>query len=62
VRIDHIRFDRARSELSVSALYTDFSDFDALNARAEALGIRLDDGGARESGNAIQGEFTVRLQ
>lgn len=62
VRIDHVRFDQARSALSVSALYTDFADFDALNARAENLGIVLDDGGARESGSAIQGEFTVRLR
>ena len=62
VRIDHVRFDRARATLSVSALYSGFSDFDALNARAEALGLRLEDGGARESGQAIEGEFTVRLR
>ena len=62
VRIDHVRFDQARSELSVSAIYTDFADFDALNTRAGTLGIVLEDGGARESGQAIQGEFTVRLR
>ena len=62
VRIDHVRFDRARSELLVSALYSDFADFEALNARAQALGIVLADGGARQSQNAIEGEFTVRLQ
>jgi general secretion pathway protein L len=62
VRVDHVRFDRARSELSVSALYTDFADFDALNARAGELGLALSDGGARESGSAIQGGFTVRLR
>ena len=61
VRIDHVRFDRARGELSVSALYTDFADFDALSERAGRLGIVLTDGGARESGSALQGEFTVRL-
>lgn len=61
VRIDHVRFDRARGELSVSALYTDFADFDALSERAGQLGIVLTDGGARESGSALQGEFTVRL-
>ena len=62
IRIDHVRFDRSRAELSVSALYSDFSDFDALNERAGTLGLSLTDGGARESGRAIQGEFTVRLQ
>ena len=62
VRIDHVRFDRARSELLVSALYADFGDFETLNARAEALGIVLADGGARQSQNAIEGEFTVRLR
>ena len=62
VRIDHVRFDRARSELLVSALYADFADFETLNARAEALGIVLADGGARQSQNAIEGEFTVRLR
>ena len=62
IRIDHVRFDRSRAELSVSALYSDFSDFDALNERARTLGLSLSDGGARESGRAIQGEFTVRLQ
>ena len=40
----------------------DFADFDALNTRAGTLGIVLEDGGARESGQAIQGEFTVRLR
>jgi general secretion pathway protein L len=46
----------------VSALYADFADFETLNARAEALGIVLADGGARQSQNAIEGEFTVRLR
>ncbi|WP_203291641.1 type II secretion system protein GspL [Maricaulis parjimensis] len=62
VRIDHVRFDRARSELLVSALYSDFADFETLNTNADALGIVLIDGGARQSGNAIEGEFTVRLR
>jgi len=62
VRVDHVRYDQARSELSVSALYSDFADFDALSARADTLGIVLNDGGARESGSAIEGEFTVRLR
>lgn len=61
VRIDHVRYDPARSALSVGATYSDFSDFDDLNARAEQLGLRLDDGGARESTAGIEGEFVMRL-
>jgi general secretion pathway protein L len=60
VRIDHVRFDRGG--LVVSALYSGFSDFDALSDRAESLGLRLEDGGARESGQAIEGEFTMWLR
>ncbi|WP_291841903.1 type II secretion system protein GspL [Maricaulis sp.] len=61
VRVDHVRFDPARGALSVGATYTDFSDFDALSARAERLGLRLEDGGAREGTSGIEGEFVVRL-
>ena len=62
VRIDRIRFDQTRAALSVSAVYTDFGDFDALDREAGRIGLRLEDGGARESGGEIRGEFTVRLQ
>ncbi|OLF71060.1 hypothetical protein AWH62_13455 [Maricaulis sp. W15] len=61
IRIDHVRFDPTRDALSVGATYTDFSDFDALSARAARLGLRLDDGGAREGTSGIEGEFVVRL-
>ncbi|WP_417487428.1 type II secretion system protein GspL [Maricaulis sp.] len=61
IRIDHLRFDPARSALSVGATWSDFSDFDDLNARAEQLGLRLEDGGARESSAGIEGEFVMRL-
>jgi general secretion pathway protein L len=61
VRIDHVRYDPARAALSVGATYSDFSDFDDLNARADQLGLRLDDGGARESTAGIEGEFVMRL-
>jgi len=61
IRIDHLRFDPARSALSVGATWSDFSDFDDLNARADQLGLRLEDGGARESSTGIEGEFVMRL-
>jgi general secretion pathway protein L len=62
VRIDHLRFDQARAELRVSAIYTDFSDFDGLSEQAARLGLRLTDGGARESDGGIEGEFVVVLR
>jgi general secretion pathway protein L len=61
IRIDHVRFDPAGGRLSVGATYSDFSDFDALSARADLLGLRLEDGGAREGSAGIEGEFVVRL-
>ena len=61
IRIDHVRFDPAGRRLSVGATYSDFSDFDALSARADQLGLQLEDGGAREGSAGIEGEFVVRL-
>lgn len=62
VRIDGIRFDQARAELRVSALYTDFADFDALTAEAARMGIGLEDNGAREGEAGLEGEFVLRLR
>jgi general secretion pathway protein L len=61
IRIDAIRFDADRAALSVSALYSDFDDFEALQTAAEARDIVLEDGGARQSASGVEGEFTVRL-
>jgi len=61
VRIDALRYDADRGALSVSALYSGFDDFEALRTAADARGIELDDGGARQSASGVEGEFTVRL-
>jgi len=61
IRVDHVRYDPDRNALSVGATYTDFSDFDALSARADRFGLQLEDGGAREGASGIEGEFVVRL-
>lgn len=61
VRVDSIRYDADRGGLSVSALYADFGDFEALRAAAEARDFVLEDGGARQSSDGVEGEFTVRL-
>jgi general secretion pathway protein L len=61
VRIDTLRYDRALNVLNVSARYADFSDFEALNAAAAELGVVLEDGGVRQSGGTLTGEFAVRL-
>lgn len=62
VRIDSLRFDQTREELRVSALFTEFADFDALTARAVQMGLELEDGGVREAETGLQGEFTVRAR
>jgi len=61
VRVDSIRYDAERGGLAVSALYADFGDFEALRAAAEARDLILEDGGARQSADGVEGEFTVRL-
>jgi general secretion pathway protein L len=61
IRIDALRYDADRGALSVSALYADFDDFDALRTAAQARDIVLEDGGARQTASGVQGEFTVRL-
>lgn len=60
VRVDSLRFDAERGGLAVSAVYADFGDFEALRAAAEARGLVLEDGGARQSADGVQGDFTVR--
>jgi general secretion pathway protein L len=60
VRVDSVRYDAERGGLAVSALYADFGDFEALRASAEARDLVLEDGGARQSADGVQGEFTVR--
>lgn len=62
VRIDSLRFDQTRDELRVSALFTEFADFDALTARALQMGLELEDGGVREAATGLQGEFIVRAR
>ena len=61
VRVDSVRFDASRGELSVSALYSGFGDFERLRRAAEARGVVLEDGGARQSAAGVSAEFTVRL-
>lgn len=61
VRVDSVRFDASRGELSVSALYSGFGDFERLRSAAEARGVVLEDGGARQSAAGVSAEFTVRL-
>lgn len=62
IRIDHLRFDRSRAELTVSAIYTEFSDFDALSRQAAEMGLVLDDQGTREGDRGIEGDFVLRLR
>lgn len=61
VRVDSLRYDAERGGLAVSALYADFGDFEALRAAAETQDVIIEDGGARQSGDGVSGDFTVRL-
>lgn len=61
VQVDSLRYDASRGELSVTALYSGFGDFERLRQAAEARGAVLEDGGARQSATGVAGEFTVRL-
>ncbi|WP_394693811.1 type II secretion system protein GspL [Hyphobacterium sp.] len=62
VEIDSLRFDRGLNVLNVSATYSQFSDFEALNAAAAAQGVTLEDGGVRQNGDTLNGDFSVRLR
>lgn len=61
VQLESLRYDGSRGALSVTARYRDFADFEALQAAAEAQGVMLEDGGARQADNGVLGDFTVRL-
>lgn len=60
ITIQSLRFDGQSGDLRVSALYSDFSDFERLRAAAEGQDLVLVDGGARQSSAGISGDFTVR--
>jgi len=61
VRVDAVRYDASRGELAVTALYTGFGDFEALRLAAQARGVVLEDGGARQGAQGVSAEFTVSL-
>jgi len=61
VRVDGLRYDAARGALIVSAVYSDFADFEALRAAAEARGVEIEDSGARQSAEGIAGDFILRF-
>jgi general secretion pathway protein L len=61
IQIDTMRYDRALNVLNVTAVYAGFSDFEALARAAGELGVVLEDGGVRQTGNTLTGEFAVRL-
>lgn len=61
VEIDSLRFDRGLNVLNVSATYSEFSDFEALSTAAATLGVTLEDGGVRQNGDTLNGDFSVRL-
>ncbi|WP_417494793.1 type II secretion system protein GspL [Maricaulis sp.] len=61
VIIQTIRYDQSRPELSISARYGVFSDFDALSEQARTRNIELVDQGARDGNAGIDGDFILRI-
>ncbi|WP_417495369.1 type II secretion system protein GspL [Maricaulis sp.] len=61
VVIETVRYDQSRPELSVSARYGVFSDFDALSEDARARNMELVDQGARDGTAGIDGDFILRI-
>ena len=61
VEVTAMRYDAVRGALQVSARYSGFDDFERLRTRAEAVGVVLEDGGARQTETGVVGDFTVRL-
>lgn len=61
VSIDSVRYSADRGGLSVTASYPDFADFETFRAAAEAEGLVIEEGGARQGGDAITGDFLLRL-
>ncbi|MEE2565766.1 type II secretion system protein GspL [Hyphobacterium marinum] len=60
IQVEALRFDGTRGELGVTATYPDFASFEALSRRAEANGLVIEDGGARQAGGVLTGDFIVR--
>lgn len=60
IEITAVRFQAESPALSVAARYQDFSDFEALRSAGEAAGLLLEDAGARQGADGVNGEFVVR--
>lgn len=61
VQLESVRYSAERGGLSVTATYPDFADFEAFRAAAEAAGLVIEDGGARQGETGVTGDFLVRL-
>lgn len=61
IRIDSLRYSAERGGLSVTATYPDFADFEAFRGAAEARGLVIEEGGARQGETGVTGDFLVRL-
>lgn len=59
LRIESLRYDETGASLGVSAVYPDFASFEAFSRNARAMGLAVEDGGARQTGPVLAGEFTV---
>ncbi|WP_417469099.1 type II secretion system protein GspL [Maricaulis sp.] len=61
IEIQAVRFDISRPELSISARYPEFSDFDAMGEDARGRNIEIIDQGARDGSAGVDGDFILRV-
>jgi general secretion pathway protein L len=60
VAIQSLRYTSERGGLSVTATYPDFSDFETFRAAAQARGLVIEEGGARQGDEGVTSDFLVR--
>jgi type II secretion system protein L len=61
VKLSSLRFDRARSQLSLSMVYENFDDIENLKNAVQKSGGMFVDGGTRQNGNVLSGDAILRL-
>ena len=60
VKISAVRFDRARGQLNVSLLYTEFADAEKLRAAVTSAGAVFEEAGTRQGTDGVTGDIVLR--
>lgn len=62
IRVESIRYNDTRAEISAEILLEDFGDAERLRSAAEARGAVIEDRGMRRQGDSVAGDITLRLR